>query len=282
MLILALLAAMAAALLRHRPWRAGIWLSIAIAIKVIPAFLLIYPAWRREWRCLGGCAIGLVVCLGLVPAAVFGPERAWQYNWDFIDKVALPGMASGEDKSRVDELFAMSTPSQSFLSVTHNTLNPPWTARPRQADPEVRAGHWLLSGLFTGLVLLAAGWKRNDSAGAAVLLLGCLSMVMILSSPVCHAHYFCLAVPLVMGILAVRWEKDALPRVEIGWALLFGLFTLAHALILFPKMETIRDLGLGLYPALVLLLAGCGALYWQRRGQARMISAETDRKRQAA
>ena len=46
-----------------------------------------------------------------------------------------------------------------------------------------------------------------------VLGLGALVILMLLSSPVCHIHYFTLAVPLVMGLMVASWEKQ---RAEDG------------------------------------------------------------------
>src|SRR5260370_36728864 len=76
LLVLLLLCGAAAALLRGRRLQAGLWLAGAICLKVIPAFLLLYPLYRRDGRCLAGCAGGLVLGLAVIPAAVFGPARA--------------------------------------------------------------------------------------------------------------------------------------------------------------------------------------------------------------
>jgi hypothetical protein len=274
LLVLALLAGMAAATLRGRAWQAGFWLAGAICIKVIPAFLLIFPLWRRDYRCLAGCAAGLIIGLLAIPVAVFGPERALAYNREFATKVILPGLGEGDDKSRADELFKMTaTPSQSFLSVMHNTMYPPWTARPTEAAPLVRAAHWGIGAFLTGMILWAAGWRRGTSAPAILLLLGCLILVMILISPVCHGHYFSMTVPLVLGLVAVLWEGKAIPQLNIGWWSLLGLFVLTHALMVVPNMETPRDLGMGLYPALLLLLAAVVVLYRQRRSKEYSIAA---------
>lgn len=283
LLILLLLAGMAAALVKGRSFRAGLWLSGAICIKVIPAFLLIVAVWRRDLRCLMGCALGLVAGLVLVPLVVFGPERFWTYNEDFVQKVLLPGLGNGEDNSRRDELMRMhATPSHSFISVLHCTIHPPWNPRQYEADPEVRAAHWLISALLTGLALFAAGWRRPLSTPATFILLGSLILVMILTSPVCHAHYFCLTIPLVMGVLAVCWKGKESLQIGLGWRMLLELFVLVHALILFPAMENARDVGLGLYPALALLIAALVMLYQQSRGQAEAALPLAELPRQAA
>src|SRR5260370_478605 len=73
LLLLLLLCGMAAALLPGGAWHAGLWLAGAICLKVIPAFLLLYPLYRRDVRCLTGCAVGLVLGLAAIPAVVFGP-----------------------------------------------------------------------------------------------------------------------------------------------------------------------------------------------------------------
>ena len=40
---------------------------------------------------------------------------------------------------------------------------------------------------------------------------------MLMLSPVCHLHYFCLAVPLVMGLMGREWEEHGTAR--LSWAL---------------------------------------------------------------
>src|SRR5262249_128572 len=75
LVVLLCLCAMMAALLRGRSGWAGWWLAWPICIKVYPAFLLLYPAVRRDWRFLGGTAAGLLVGLVLIPVAALGPAR---------------------------------------------------------------------------------------------------------------------------------------------------------------------------------------------------------------
>ncbi len=58
LLLLVLLCATAAAAVRGRRFQAGLWLAGAICLKIIPAYLLVYPLLKRDWRWLAGCAWG--------------------------------------------------------------------------------------------------------------------------------------------------------------------------------------------------------------------------------
>ena len=93
--------------LRSSRFAAGAWLAGAIAIKIIPAFLLVYPLWKRDWRWLGGSAAGCVLGLFILPAAVVGPGRTAELYRDWVRQVVRPGLTEdvGTDRSR--ELLGM-------------------------------------------------------------------------------------------------------------------------------------------------------------------------------
>ncbi|MBV9125193.1 MAG: DUF2029 domain-containing protein, partial [Planctomycetes bacterium] len=266
LLLLLLLAGMTAALLRGRRWQAGFWLSGAICLKVIPAFLLLYPLWRRDLRFLTGCALGLVVGLALIPAAVFGPARTAACYEKWWQVMGMPGLGQGQDQSRSKELTEMTaTDSQSLLVALHNTLHLDRETRPKQAAPEDRRAALEIGLLLTLGTLLAAGSRRTASGSGTVLFLGMLVLIMLLLSPVCHLHYFCLSVPLVMGLLAAHWEKAQAPHQGKGLALLLAVYAVANVLPHIPGLEVIRDLGLAMYGALLLWLVGMRVLWRQVR-----------------
>src|SRR5262249_30325743 len=239
LLLLALLCGMAAAMLRGQSWRAGFWLAGAIGLKVIPAFLLLIPLWRRDVRCLAGCALGLIVVLGIIPAVVVGVPRPNRYYQEYDEKLLRPAVGKGTDQSRAKELIEMTAnDSQSILAVIHNTLYPDRFQRPPHPSEAVRWTHWLLGGLLTVLTLLAAGWRRTDRATTTVLFFGAMVLVMLLLSPVCHLHYFCLALPLVMGLVATVLERAAAPH-YIGLPLTAMLWVnvIATALPHLPSLD---------------------------------------------
>src|SRR5262249_14434812 len=161
-----------------------------------------------------------------VPLVVLGPEATESNYRAFVGRMILPGLQLNDDASRSRELLAMDvTHSQSFLGAMHGTLY--LGHRPPEADPPVRKLHWLLAALFTGATLAAAGWRRIRSPGQTLVFFGCLTLLMILSSPVCHTHYFVMAIPLVMGVLAFRREAN-LPALSPAWVIVLGLFFVTH------------------------------------------------------
>src|SRR5262249_43213400 len=208
LLLLALICGLTAGLVRGRSLLAGLCLAGAICLKIFPAFLLIVPLWRRDWRCLGGCALGLFVGLVLVPLVALGP-RMFVTEYRELAKVLVgPALGLGEDQTRAEELINVTaTDNQSFLAVLHNTLHLDRDTRPNEAPPWERRTAWLLGGAFTLLTLAASYRRRRDNGLSAAFLVGSMTVVMMLTSPVCHTHYFVLSAPLVMALLARSWER---------------------------------------------------------------------------
>src|SRR5262249_13819404 len=116
LLLLALICGAIAALLRGRSLRAGLWLAGALCLKISAAYLLLVPLWRRDRRCLAGGLLGLVVGLGVVPAAALGPGGAAARYRELAEVLVGPALNLGGDRSRAKELIEVTaTDSQSFL-----------------------------------------------------------------------------------------------------------------------------------------------------------------------
>jgi hypothetical protein len=265
LLLLLLLCGMLAAHLRGRRAQAGLWLAGAICLKLIPAFLIVYPLWRRDVRCLAACAGGLVLGLGIIPAAVLGPQRTLACYEEWTNVLIRPGLGKGEDPARAKELLeATATDSQSFVILFHNFQNPDRDTRPLQPAPELRAAHWLLGGALTLVTLLASGWRHATRYGT-LLAGGALMLLMLLLSPVCHLHYFCLGLPLVMGLLVWRWERQPdntmTPQLGLGFAILLIVNGVANMVPHVPGLELTRDIGLAAGGTLLLWLTGVVVLW---------------------
>jgi hypothetical protein len=262
LVVLWLFCGMIATLIRGQRFRSGLCLAGTICIKLYPAFLLLYPLWRRDGRCLAGCALGLFVGLFLIPLAVFGPTATVELYQSYTEVLIRPALGMGTDMSRSKELtHVVATDSQSFQAALHNTLHPDRSTRPREPSGPVRAIHWFLGGLLTLTTLLAAGRCSRLGAQETTFALGTLTLIMLLISPVCHLHYFVFAIPLIMGFLARRFDQGL--GVGLGLIVVFTVNMIAEALPNLPGMELWRDLGLAMYGAMLLWVVGIVQL-WKR------------------
>ncbi len=272
-LLMMLLCGTAAAILRGQRWRAGLWLAGAICLKVIPAFLLLYPLWRRDGRCLAGCCLGLSVGLLLIPSAVFGPERTVAYYEEWADVLLVPAVTEGGDQARAKELTdTTATKSQSFVAVLHNTLHPFASERPAQASPAVRLAHWSIGAALTALTLCAVGWRRSSHGANELLFFGTLILLMLLLSPICHSHYLTSAVPLVMGLIFVDGQRREMTKPTRGMMGLLAFFAVANALPLFDDLSLLRDFGLATYASLLLGGVAVGILWRARRSSGQELA----------
>jgi hypothetical protein len=222
-IVLALLAGWIWSVVRGRRVTGGVLLALAICIKVIPAFLLLHPLWRRDGRALAGSVVGLVLGLAAVPMSVCGPAAATAQATTYLRVTLAPGLGLGGDYSRSEELTnANTTDSQSIMSVLHNLSHTDSWARPARFATWAKAAHWLTAGVLVCLTLMTAG-RRPAAPCGDLLFTGSLCVVMVVVSPVCHLHYFLFVTPL----LAVLWPR---PRGTLAMALFFGV----QVLSLFP------------------------------------------------
>jgi hypothetical protein len=267
LLLLALFAGFLADLLNGRHFRAGLWLSGAICVKIIPAYLLLLPLWRRDGRCLAGCAAGLVLGLIVIPVLLLGPRRTIDCYREMTHTVLLPGLGSGDDASRAEELTNQTaTEGQSILTALHNTLHYDLAARPHKASPALRYISYLIGALLTLTVLSVFGWRRRGDGIDVVLFFGLLVVNMLLISPVCHLHYFSLLLPLAMALAAERWRRH--DGLSLGpWLLGFLIANgIANLLPQLPEMNLLRDCGSAMYGSLLIWMVGVVVL-WRKKSR---------------
>ncbi len=261
LLLALLLGGMGAAMIRGRRFPAGLWLAASICIKLIPAFLLLLPLWRRDRRMLAGCALGLALGLGVIPVVAIGPRKTADAYREYVSGTLWSGVTGDTANPRGRELTGVtSTDSNSPLVVMHNLRHPDPRARPKEAGPATRALHWAIGGLLTGLTLAAAGWHKLAAGPRDVIFLGALTVVMWIVSPVFHPHYVAMGLPLIVVLVALNWERNGYPRISMGWRVIFGLLVLAHVLTVVPGLEFLRDGGLVLYSTLALWAGSLVAL----------------------
>lgn len=257
---------MAAALLRGQRFRAGLWLAAAICVKVIPVFLLIYPIWRRDRRCLAGTLSGLILGLAVVPVAALGVDGAWRATRTWSDVMLMPVLGRGSDLSRDQELLGVwSTHNQALAPTIHKTIHVLSDPRPERMTPFVQITGMSIGLLLTSITLIAAGWRAPGNLMDEVLFLGALNINMLSLSPGGHPHYLLLLVPLIAGLMASAWARGASILVDPLLRVFMVAGVIASALPLIVQRAGIGyDLGLPLYSALLFWGAACHLLWHDR------------------
>lgn len=253
LLILLSLCAAIALWMRRQSFGAGVWLSLAIAIKVLPAYLLAYPLWKRDRQALQGCALGLFVGLLLVPVAVFGPERAVTQYRHYGEAFFAPLLGMVDNSVRHKELLGVNgTDSMSVKNALHN-----WTYRDPLRRPEtyhpVNRAIYVVLGLLATVTTL---WRRTTAPWAAAGQVSGLVVLMVLFAPVNHMHYLVFCVPLLMVLLAHDWAERPGLRVSRATAIAIVLFGLTAVLPVLPGMGRARDLCVPIFGLAALWVAG--------------------------
>lgn len=261
-LLLLLLCCWIADTVRGKSFRGGLWLAGAICLKVIPAFLLIYPLWRRDAKMLTGCCTGLAVGLVAIPLVVMGPTRTVEAYTSLANNVLLPGVFGSKDEVMSKELTALgSTSSNSPMAVLNNLTNwaTPRGERPANAAKWIKLTHVGLIAVMTALTLVAFGWHARGTTPdplATALTMGMLVYIMTMASPVSHPHYYAVGVVLILPMMMLAWRTHTFPEAGWGWNALFWSNVLVHALTGFG-IVVLRDGGLVLWGAMLLWTVAC-------------------------
>ncbi len=175
------------------PWLAGALLGGAAAIKLFPAFLLLYYALRGRWRVLAAGLVTISALTGLT-AAVLGTDCYRDY---FLN--VLPGI----------QWFRVGWNNDSLWGFWSRLFDPaPEHARDRSLTEPVFYSPALaksLSLISCSAVVAVLAWAvRRDADGRKKDLTFALAVTaMLLVSPICWEHYLLL----LLVPLAVVWVE---------------------------------------------------------------------------
>lgn len=282
-LILLGLCGMAAGLLRGRRLSAGLWLAGAICIKPFVAFLLLDPIWRRDLRCLAGCAMGLVVGLVLIPLVALGPERTLT-TYQELYTLRLAAMVTGHvHPSVAGELRVTDANFPNLANTLYKALHIDPASRAEELPPVYTLVALSVGSVLTLITLGAAGWVGRrpwrgpgaaiappGAAAAELLFLGALAVVMLPMVPTLKPHYYALALPLLMGLVAIEWERRGKPELGRAWIAAFVAYIALGAITELPELLILRELGAITWINLGLWLTGVAVLWRWRRGGGRL------------
>jgi len=256
-LILLCIAGMFRNTVRGRNFRSGVWLAMAICLKVIPALLLIYPLLRRDFRALSGVAFGVFLGAFAIPALALGPVGAFEVTEQFVETVIKPGLNLGGAGTLFREMMSMNRPGcQSIKAIIHNYQFWDPATRPDRPNAITTLGHYFASALLVGGLSLAFIRRRRDDAVGQLTMLGALLTVMIMISPESHTHYFCFPIPLVMALAhrSIEAKPERVNPTPGTFALLI-FASLCFTLVMIPFWDLRREAGIPLYGSLVLWVA---------------------------
>lgn len=265
-LILLLLALSLWGVTRGRPVAAAIGIVLASAAKVIPAFLLVYPAYRRDRRTLvATAAVGGTLLASLLWVGGVTPWRTWFQR--VLPALSAPVAYFGNQSVQGLLVRAAGGPP----------TEPPAFNRSYAHDEEqgaasrtIRLGGYAVGFAALGLSLWVFGRPAGRDALRTQLEFATMVPLMLLAAPLVWEFY--LAWLLVPLLVAAAWLGSRPLRAGTQ-AAAAALLAAAWILLQYDTTDTYHRPGwpvalmsLGLY-ANVLVLA-CGLLLLGRRGRA--------------
>lgn len=248
-IVLLFLAGSAATILRGRSVRAGLWLGFAVMLKLFPAYLLIYPLWRRDRRFLAGAAAAMVAGF-LFPFATMGPSAAFASYREFVDQRLLGEAVRIGNPDFSDELYGTNSSIQGFEYMIYNSLHPNRQTRASQPPMPYVLAHIALSGLLTAGALWAM--RRRGDPLAEFLAFAALCLLMVPILPVSRPHYYSIGLLALAGLYAAKWPRQR--GLWAGWpvALVSVAFAVTGALDVFG-IHLALEWGLATYAALAVV-----------------------------
>lgn len=236
--IVILLALAFLALRRNQPWLIGVPLAGAAILKMSPAIVIGYFAWRRQWRVLAGAALGGALLLG-ASIAIAG----WQNHVTFVQDT-LPKLSNGS--TFYDNISLGGAIARAHFG------EPSWYYEDEVPDWPL----WLRGGflLLTAAIILGAYRIAERDAEAGFML---TTAVAVLVSPIAWSFYPTWLIPSLL-FLVHRYERRR------AWGRLALLIALYPVLAIVPAHLSEIDEQIYRYPIKTVALAlYCALLAWE-------------------
>jgi hypothetical protein len=258
---------------RGRQWLAGLPLGAAIAIKVFPAPLVLYFAFRLRWRVIAAAVLWSLFFLLLLPGAARGFQRNLAEVGDWADRVALPFVSRGEAGDWGQH--ALDFGNQSLTGVAGRLLmavNAQVAARPgpdiyvnvADLDAAELRGVVLALSLALGLFLVwAIGWRRPADGLRRSTEYALAVTLLLLTSALSWTYFFVMLLLPVTVAVRLLAEGDRIGRVSVG-LLKAALLAVGAATALLASQYA-RALGCVFWASLLLFFALALAAFRLRR-----------------
>lgn len=228
--VLALVLAGVTALERGRPARAGMWLGLATAFKLLPAIFAVWLLLKRKWTALAALVVtGLVVAV--VPCWIaFGPAETARYHrewWSYnVRGAAARGMVDPDLRSHFFDHRNQSIPAVAARLC--------WPGHPRAAPiqplkldaatcGQVSRGVALLLGIaLVWLTRRPIRAAEGAAAGDAEIVDGMRMeaavylLAMLIFSPLLRTYYLVWAAPTVLLLTRTALDERVRPAQRAG------------------------------------------------------------------
>jgi hypothetical protein len=112
---------------RDRDLVGGAVMGLAIACKVTPALFIPYFLWKRAWKTLAGCGLGLALFLVVIPGIFLGMDRNREllvsWNKQMIEPFVVNGVVTSEhnNQSLPGLAFRLATRSPAFSKFDYDS-----------------------------------------------------------------------------------------------------------------------------------------------------------------
>lgn len=166
---------------------AGASIGLAAALKLFPAFLLLFFVIRRQWQAVISAGI-VFVALNVVAGMVFG----WECFYTYVVEV-MPNVSNFRDTWPNASLMGLWS---KLFNATRGDVEPIWQS-PLAAQLALFASSAVVVALTAWRIRQAGGRRQTDVAFALC------AIAMLLVSPVVWDHYFLL---LILP-LAILWKS---------------------------------------------------------------------------
>lgn len=217
---------------RGREGRAGAWVGLAAAIKVLPGALLVWFLVRRRWRALVGGG-GMLAAAGLgLPAIALGPARFADELGIWMRNQPLAYLQGGAHLATAREyLHGQSLLPSAFRVLTRMPATSAG-ARANVFDLPVETAYWIVIALLALHVLAAVtaagrhAWRPGERAWLREA--GLVVCLPLICAPLVHkAHMVWLLVPMTV-LLSARGADLARGAAHLRLALVvFAILSIA-------------------------------------------------------